>query len=104
MKTIAASEAQQSLDSVLTSAQKERIVLTRRGKPSAVVIGIESYDDEDLYYATSGQFWEMIESRRKEGASASSEEVRSRLGLGGRVKVRRKKGKTTKRSKPAAKR
>ena len=79
MKTIAASESKPSLDTVLDLAQKERVLLTRAGKPSAVVIGIESYDEEDLRLVASHDFWQLIESRRQ-GTSIPFAELKARLG------------------------
>ena len=46
MRTISDHEAQGDLQQVLDSAQNERVVITRRGKPAAVVLGLESYDEE----------------------------------------------------------
>jgi prevent-host-death family protein len=92
MKTVAASDVRDGLERVLGSAQKERILLTRGGKPSAVLIGIESYDDEDLQLASSKEFWQMIELRRQ-GQSIPLAELRSRLNLNrpSRTKARKTK-------------
>jgi PHD/YefM family antitoxin component YafN of YafNO toxin-antitoxin module len=64
MKTVDVSKREMKLDALLSSSQRDRVVLTRGGKPSAVLIGIESYDDEDLELAGSADFWKLIESRR----------------------------------------
>ncbi len=48
MKSLAEKELKADLDSILTCAQSERIVISRRGKPCAVLVGIENYDTEDL--------------------------------------------------------
>ena len=79
MKPITAVQAEADLDKVLDSAQKERIVIMRGGKPSAVVVGVESYDDEELELATSPEFWRMIEARRRRGRSIPLSELRARL-------------------------
>lgn len=78
MKTVAISKADSKLDALVGSAQKQRVVLTRAGKPSAVLIGIESYDEEDIRLASSVDFWRMIESRRR-GRVIPLSELRSRL-------------------------
>jgi len=80
MKTVALSDLQKKVESIVSSAQKERIVLTRGGKPSALLIGIESYDDEDLQLAGSADFWRLIEDRRR-GQSIPLSELRTRLKL-----------------------
>jgi len=78
MKTISVTQARSDLERVLDSAQKERIVVTRAGKPSVVIVGIESYDAEDRALAGSAEFWRMIERRRR-GRSISLDELKARL-------------------------
>ena len=72
MKTISDLEAQGDLKNVLDDAQKERVVITRDGKLTAVVLGLESYNSEDLRLAGSPDFWKMIERRRHQGSSIST--------------------------------
>ncbi len=80
MKTISDHEAQGAFQQVLESAQDERVVITRDGKPSAVVLGLEYYDAEDLELASSSEFWQMIEERRRRASSnISIAEARARL-------------------------
>jgi len=79
VKPITAVQAEADFDKVLDSAQKERIVIMRGGKPSAVVVGVESYDEEELELATSPEFWRMIEARRRRGPSILLSELRTRL-------------------------
>jgi prevent-host-death family protein len=81
MKTIPAQELRTNLEEVLSSAQAERIVISRRGKPCAVLVGIENYDAEDLRLASSHDFWEMIRQRRTTGKSIPLAEVEERLGV-----------------------
>jgi prevent-host-death family protein len=93
MKTISSSDMQTRVEAILSSAQSERIVLTRRGRPSAVLIGIESYDDEDLQLARSKDFWRMIEQRRQ-GSSISLAELKSRLNLNKPARTRKSTAKS----------
>jgi prevent-host-death family protein len=79
VKSISVTDARANMEAVLDSAQEERIVITRAGRPSAVIVGIEGYDQEDLQLATSPEFWRMIEERRHRGSSISLAEVRARL-------------------------
>ena len=46
-KTIPVSEARGNLSALVTQMQKEmnRIIITRNGKPEAVMIGFEEYED-----------------------------------------------------------
>jgi prevent-host-death family protein len=79
MKSIAAKELQANLDAVLNSSQKERIVISRAGKPCAVLVGIEDCDAEDLQLAASPDFWLMIRQRRSQGRSVPLAEVEAQL-------------------------
>lgn len=78
MKTISIADAESNLPALLKAAQKERVVLTQSGKPSVVLVGVESYDEEDLELASSAEFWQMIQARRK-GRSFSLAELKVRL-------------------------
>jgi antitoxin (DNA-binding transcriptional repressor) of toxin-antitoxin stability system len=47
-------------------AQRERIVLTRHGKPVALVVGVEGMDQEQVQLGASEKFWRLITERRKQ--------------------------------------
>ncbi len=87
MKTAGIFEAKQSLSDYVDQAQEEVIVLTKHGKPAAVMIGVEGLAFEaflsgleDLTFATDPKFWAMIKSRRASKAErVPMEEVRRRL-------------------------
>ncbi|HVA45447.1 MAG TPA: type II toxin-antitoxin system Phd/YefM family antitoxin [Pirellulales bacterium] len=79
MKRIPAKDLQTNVDAVLDSAQSDRVVISRRGKPCAVLVGIEDYDAEDLRLASSNEFWSMVRQRRTSGRSVPLEEVEARL-------------------------
>lgn len=80
MKRIPAKDLQTNVDAVLDSAQSDRIVISRGGKPCAVLVGIEDYDAEDMRLASSKDFWQMMHDRRTRGRSIPLEEVEVRLG------------------------
>jgi prevent-host-death family protein len=79
MRSVPEKELQLNLDSILTRAQRERIVISRRGKPCALLIGIEDYDAEDLRVASSEDLWRMIRERRTGGESIPRAEIEARL-------------------------
>jgi prevent-host-death family protein len=81
MSNVPETELQHNLDSILTRAQSERIVISRRGKPCAVLVGIEDYDAEDLALAGSEDLWRTIRARRADGKSVPLAEVEARLGV-----------------------
>ncbi len=55
---------QATLDTCVNDAQHERIVLTRNGKPVALVIGVEGMDEEQLQLGSSDKFWRLMAERR----------------------------------------
>ena len=79
MKTMTVREAQADLAAVVETAQHDRVVLERDGKPCAIIVGLDNYDAEDFAWASSREFWEMIEARRTSGNSSPLAEVRARL-------------------------
>ncbi len=96
MKPIAIEELRTNATAIMDRAQSERILITRRGKPCAVVVGVENYDQEDFELAQSADFWRMIEARRKESPSIPLAEVKRQLGItraGGTPSKSRKKAK-----------
>ena len=42
------------------------MVITRKGKPVALVVGIEGLDREQIELGTSDKFWKLIVKRRKQ--------------------------------------
>ena len=66
MKVIDVGEAESHLGDCLAEAQRERVVITRDGKPTGLLTGVEGYDLEDLFYASDPDFWKMIEERRRQ--------------------------------------
>ncbi len=54
------------LDACVKDAQHEQIILTRDGKPVALVVGVERIDDEVVQLGSSDTFWKLISERRSE--------------------------------------
>lgn len=65
MKTVSLREAKQQLSNYVARAQKDKILITKHGRPAAIVWGVEGHDFEDVIYMTNPDFWKMIHSRRK---------------------------------------
>ncbi len=78
MKTISVRDLQKSIKEAVDSAQDDRVVVTRRGKPAAVLLGVEGKDWETVVFETSSRFWELIEERRGE-PTLSAEELHRKL-------------------------
>jgi len=54
------------LEFCISQAQQERIVLMRKGKPVALLVGIEGMDPEQVELGSSNKFWKLITKRRKQ--------------------------------------
>jgi antitoxin (DNA-binding transcriptional repressor) of toxin-antitoxin stability system len=77
MKTVDADLS--TLDLCIGAAQNERVIVTRAGKPIAIVVGIEGLDQEQLELASNSEFWQLIEQRRRQ-PTISRDELERRLG------------------------
>ncbi len=87
MRTVSVRELQRSIKQCVQHSQKDRIVITQHGEPSAVIIGVKGMDWESVVMETSAPFWKLIRKRRAQ-STMSLDEARSRLSSG-----RRKSGK-----------
>ena len=76
MKVLAMREAKAGLSATLDEAQHERVLITRNGKPSAIVIGVEGREFEDVMLMSNPKFWELIEASRRNPTTYSMDEVR----------------------------
>ena len=66
MKTINVRELQKHVRGCVKASQRDRVVVTRHGIPTALIIGVEGIDWETLALQTNPSFWKMIEKRRSE--------------------------------------
>ena len=73
MKTVSVRDLQKTIKKCVDAAQEERIVVTRNGKPAALLIGLEGQDWETVMLQTSPSFWKLIEKRRNEKTIPLSE-------------------------------
>ena len=81
MKTVSLADAKAKLSEVVNSAEykHERIVIEKRNKPAAVVIGYEEYKKletlEDMYES------KLLEESLKKGDFVSLDEAAKRLSI-----------------------
>lgn len=78
MKTVNVRELQKRIKEYIGVSQKDRVVLTRHGKPSAVLVGVEGADWETVVLETNAEFWGLIQKRRKQ-KTISLLEMKTRL-------------------------
>ena len=78
MKTISVRDLQKSVKDAVDSAQTDRVVVTRRGEPAVVLLGVEGKDWETVVLETSPALWDLIEARRRE-PTISADELEKRI-------------------------
>ena len=62
MKVIGLQKA--SLEKCVREAQDERVVFTLKGKPVALLVGVDGMDLEQIELGQSDEFWKLIRKRR----------------------------------------
>jgi len=78
MKTVPVRDLQKKLKRCIDEAQEGRVVITRRGRPAALLVGVEGKDWETVILETDPTFWKLIQERRKE-PTISIKELKARL-------------------------
>ena len=66
MKTVTVRDLQKKVKECVDDAQEERVIVTRHGKPAAVLVGVEGEDWEAVVLQTDPTFWKLIRARRKQ--------------------------------------
>lgn len=79
---------------LVRAAPRERVLLTRGGKPFAFVSDASKYDEEDIGYMTDPAFWAMIAERRKRRGGVPLAAVQARIAAAERAE-RKEPGKKT---------
>jgi prevent-host-death family protein len=90
MKVVPIREAKATLSGCVEAAQRDRILITRHGRPAALVIGVEGENLEDLLTVANPRFWKLVESRRRSRKTVPLAEVRRTLRLPAKAKIRRR--------------
>ncbi|MBI4701486.1 MAG: type II toxin-antitoxin system Phd/YefM family antitoxin [Deltaproteobacteria bacterium] len=66
MKIAAARDVRSGFAEYLDAAQKTTIVVTRHGRPSAVISGVEGMDWDDIEMGLDEDLWSELEARRRD--------------------------------------
>ena len=66
MTTVSVRDLQKRVKECVDDAQKDRVVITRRGKPAAVLVGVEGQGWDAVILERDPTFWKLIRSRRKQ--------------------------------------
>jgi len=66
------------------------VLITKHGRPAALVIGVEGQDIETVLLSQDPSFWKLIEERRKQ-RSVTLSQARALLGLKAKTNRRTRK-------------
>ena len=78
MKTVTVRDLQKNVKECVDRAQDDRVVITRHGRPAAVLVGVEGEDWEAVVLQTDPAFWKLIRARRKQ-STISLRQIKTRL-------------------------
>lgn len=78
MKTVPVRDLQKKLKRCIDEAQEGRVVITRRGRPAALLVGVEGKDWETVILETDPTFWKLIQQRRQQ-PTISFKELKARV-------------------------
>ena len=56
MKTVAVRDVQRQIKQCVDSAQEDRVIITRHGRPAAVLVGVEGADWETVVVQSDPKF------------------------------------------------
>jgi len=90
MKVVALARVKNEFSTYVDAAQHDRVLVTRHGRPAALIIGVEGEPIEDLLTRSDPEFWRMIEARRRNSRTVSADEMRRRLGINRKARTRRR--------------
>jgi len=80
VKTVTVRDLQKKVKACVDGAQADRVIITRHGKPAAVLVGVEGDEWEDALLQTDPVFWKLVRARRKQPTIFLGQ-LKQRLGL-----------------------
>ena len=81
MKTVGIREAKNLLSEIADASQEASVLVTRRGRPSFLMVGVERMDPEDVHWGTDEKLWAQIERGRRETNRISHDDLMAELGI-----------------------
>ena len=90
MKFVSVREAKAQFSECLEHAQQDAVVITKHGKPTAIIVGAEGKELQDVVLINDKAFWQMIRKSRKQKTYPLEEVEKALLG-----KQRKKRARKT---------
>jgi prevent-host-death family protein len=79
VKTVTVRDLQKKVKECVDGAQADRVIITRHGRPAAVLVGVEGDEWEDVLLQTDPAFWRLVRARRRQ-PTVSLAQLKRRLG------------------------
>jgi hypothetical protein len=79
MKTVEVDALPDQVAQLLANAPDRRVLLTKGGKPYAIVSDATYLDEEDVGYLSDPAFWKLIAERRQRRGGVDLDEAYRRL-------------------------
>jgi len=80
VKTVTVRDLQKKVKECVDEAQRDRVIVTRHGKPAAVLVGVQGEDWDAVVLQTDPKFWKLIRARRSQ-PTISLEQLKRRVGI-----------------------
>jgi prevent-host-death family protein len=80
VKTVTVRDLQKRVKACVDDAQRDRVTVTRHGKPAAVLVGVQGEDWDAVVVQTDLKFWRLIRARRRR-PTLSLEQLKRRVGV-----------------------
>ncbi len=81
MKIVGLRDAKQALSACVDDAQRGDVLITRHGRPAAVLLGVEGSSMEQVVLGMDEAVFRMIDERRRASDAVPADEARRALGL-----------------------
>ena len=80
VKTVTVRDLQKRVKACVDDAQRDRVIVTRPGKPAAVLVGVQGEDWDAVVVQTDPKFWRLIRARRRQ-PTLSLGQLKRRIGM-----------------------
>lgn len=78
LKIVGSRQAKAALSRCLEQAQRTRILVTKHGKPAALLVGVRGESLEQIVLGSDPGIWTLVEARRRSRATITQEELERR--------------------------
>jgi len=78
LKIVGSRQAKAALSQCLDQAQRCRILVTKHGKPAALLVGVRGESLEQILLGSDPDIWKLLEARRRSRATITQDDLEQR--------------------------